>query len=256
MLATLQNKPRPVKHVHTAMSKKNGNRSAQPVVNGGKVEEDGEVVDEPDVADEPLVEVINQYNQYENEVVDVGDSPAEAASRDAVPVHIPAPGHERDSESPRTIITSRQAFLIALAFRSTSLLSQTFFQPDEFYQAYEPAHRLVFGTGYLTWEWRDLPPVPRATLETILERGGWRAKVVGLLGADAAAGGGYLRSWLWPGMFAAVYKALEVAGLDETGLIVRDRVVDVVLESFSWVIFWFSSCSSHWLPVSGSLPCR
>lgn len=211
------------------MSKKNGNGIAQPGANGDKVEEDDEVVDEPDVTDEPLVEVIDQYNQYENEVVHVGESrTAEAASRMAVPAPVPSQDHERssrESESPRTIITSREAFFIALAFRSTSLLSQTFFQPDEFYQAYEPAHRLVFGTGYLTWEWRDLPPVPRATLEAILERGGWKAKVVGLLGEKVAAGGGHLRSWLWPGMFAAVYKALELAGLDETGLIVRARAV-------------------------------
>jgi hypothetical protein len=236
------------------MSKKNGNGNAQPVVNGDKVEDDDEVVDEPDVTDEPLVEVIDQYNQYENEVVDVGESPAEAASR----VAVPAQDHGRslqDSESPCTIITSRQAFLIALAFRSTSLLSQTFFQPDEFYQAYEPAHRLVFGTGYLTWEWRDLPSVPRATLEAVLERGGWRAKVVGLLGENAAAGGGHLRSWLWPGVFALVYKALEVAGLDETGLIVRARAMTFPPNLFGWVIFSFSSLPFPLLERLALPPC-
>jgi phosphatidylinositol glycan class B len=31
----------------------------------------------------------------------------------------------------------------------------TFFQPDEYWQSLEPAHRLVFGYGYLTWEWRE-----------------------------------------------------------------------------------------------------
>lgn len=33
--------------------------------------------------------------------------------------------------------------------------TQTFFQPDEFYQSLEPAHKLVFGYGYLTWEWHQ-----------------------------------------------------------------------------------------------------
>ncbi|KAF3987709.1 hypothetical protein FT663_03708 [Candidozyma haemuli var. vulneris] len=31
----------------------------------------------------------------------------------------------------------------------------TFFQPDEFYQALEPAHKLVYGYGYITWEWHE-----------------------------------------------------------------------------------------------------
>lgn len=29
----------------------------------------------------------------------------------------------------------------------------TFFNPDEYWQSLEPAHRLVFGYGHLTWEW-------------------------------------------------------------------------------------------------------
>lgn len=32
---------------------------------------------------------------------------------------------------------------------------QTFFQPDEFFQALEPAHKMVYGYGYLTWEWKE-----------------------------------------------------------------------------------------------------
>lgn len=34
-----------------------------------------------------------------------------------------------------------------------ALTNSTFFQPDEFYQSLEPAHRLVYGYGYLTWEY-------------------------------------------------------------------------------------------------------
>lgn len=31
--------------------------------------------------------------------------------------------------------------------------TRTFFQPDEYFQALEPAHALVYGYGYWTWEW-------------------------------------------------------------------------------------------------------
>lgn len=36
-----------------------------------------------------------------------------------------------------------------------ALTTVTFFQPDEFFQALEPAHYYVFGYGYVTWEWRE-----------------------------------------------------------------------------------------------------
>lgn len=79
----------------------------------------------------------------------------------------------------------RSPLYLALAIRSLSLLRQTFFQPDEFFQALEPAHWLVFRSGYLSWEWRER-----------------------------------IRSWLWPAVFAAVYKALGFAGLEKTALLV------------------------------------
>lgn len=62
----------------------------------------------------------------------------------------------RSYSSPRL----RNVFLLCLAFRSVvGLVGQkTFFQPDEFYQSLEPAHRMVWGTGYETWEWRDSFP--------------------------------------------------------------------------------------------------
>ncbi len=46
-------------------------------------------------------------------------------------------------------------FLLALPVRlAWAALSRSFFQPDESWQSLEVAHRLVFGYGYLTWEWR------------------------------------------------------------------------------------------------------
>ncbi len=91
--------------------------------------------------------------------------------------------------------------LIPLLFRSlTLLLPQTYFQPDEFYQSLEPAHRLIYGYGYLTWEWRDLPRP-------------------GLFGEQ----GGRMRGWLWPLVFAGVYKLLQMTGMDQTFLFVSEH---------------------------------
>src|SRR5258708_919779 len=48
------------------------------------------------------------------------------------------------------------ALLIRVAI---ALATCTFFQPDEYFQALEPAHYLVFGYGDLTWEWTSKPPI-------------------------------------------------------------------------------------------------
>lgn len=51
--------------------------------------------------------------------------------------------------------TGRAPFLTVFAWRLVNALTiHTFFQADEYWQALEPAHRAVFGYGYLTWEWR------------------------------------------------------------------------------------------------------
>lgn len=47
-------------------------------------------------------------------------------------------------------------FCVVAALRVLNAVSiSTFFQPDEFYQALEPAHKLVYGYGYITWEWHE-----------------------------------------------------------------------------------------------------
>ncbi|EGO21054.1 glycosyltransferase family 22 protein [Serpula lacrymans var. lacrymans S7.9] len=49
--------------------------------------------------------------------------------------------------------------LLAIFLRLTiAITTQSFFQPDEYFQSLEPAHHLVFGYGRLTWEW--LSPYP------------------------------------------------------------------------------------------------
>ncbi|KAJ3224654.1 glycosylphosphatidylinositol anchor biosynthesis [Chytriomyces hyalinus] len=82
-----------------------------------------------------------------------------------------------------------------LGFRTyNALLIKTFFSPDEYWQSLEIAHEYVFGYGYLTWEWTHR-----------------------------------VRGFAHPMIFAAVFKALELAGLDDTELlIIAPKLVQAV----------------------------
>ncbi|KAJ0406817.1 hypothetical protein P43SY_008839 [Pythium insidiosum] len=62
-----------------------------------------------------------------------------------------------------------------------ALFVRTAFNPDEYWQSTEVAHRMVFGYGHLTWEWQD----------------------------DAR-----LRGFAHPAVFALLYKLLAIGGLD------------------------------------------
>lgn len=76
--------------------------------------------------------------------------------------------------------SEKNIFTLCLAFRiANSLLIQTYFNPDEHWQALEVAHRIVFGYGHLTWEWRK-----------------------------------GIRSYFHPLLFAVLYKVLALFGLD------------------------------------------
>ncbi|XP_018020158.1 GPI mannosyltransferase 3 isoform X2 [Hyalella azteca] len=71
-------------------------------------------------------------------------------------------------------------FLQFLFLRFLSVIFvQTYFVPDEYWQSLEVAHRMVFGYGYLTWEWHEC-----------------------------------IRSIFFPGLFAVLYKVLAVLRLD------------------------------------------
>lgn len=76
---------------------------------------------------------------------------------------------------------------------SMAVLTRTFFQPDEFFQSLEVAHRSVFGYGHLTWEWLAQVPV---------------------------------RSAFFPLLYMPVYYTLKLAHLDNSPLLVR--VADIV----------------------------
>ncbi|EXB94916.1 GPI mannosyltransferase 3 [Morus notabilis] len=74
----------------------------------------------------------------------------------------------------------RKVFAFCLAFRVVNaLLVQTYFNPDEHWQALEVAHRIAFGYGHLTWEWKK-----------------------------------GIRSYSHPLLFALLYKVLAFLGLD------------------------------------------
>ncbi|XP_064606648.1 GPI mannosyltransferase 3-like [Liolophura sinensis] len=83
--------------------------------------------------------------------------------------------------------SDQQLFLGLFAFRTVNaLLVQTYFVPDEFWQSQEVAHKMVFGYGYLTWEWRY-----------------------------------GLRGYLYPSMFAIFFKILAVFGLDNRLMLIK-----------------------------------
>ncbi|KAK5064505.1 hypothetical protein LTR84_000338 [Exophiala bonariae] len=65
----------------------------------------------------------------------------------------------QDKASNEFIFTSQNALLFLLALRLFNALTiRTFFQPDEYFQALEPAWQLAFGAdsgAWITWEWRE-----------------------------------------------------------------------------------------------------
>ncbi|KAF0913032.1 hypothetical protein E2562_019806 [Oryza meyeriana var. granulata] len=124
------------------------------------------------------------------EGVGVGDSTAaEASSTDK----------ERRDLLPWVLGSDPRVLALALAFRAANaLLVRTYFNPDEYWQCLEVAHRIVFGYGHLTWEWK---------------RG--------------------LRSYLHPLIFAALYKILALLHLDTPWFMsMAPRLLQSVFASF------------------------
>ncbi|KAK6127023.1 hypothetical protein DH2020_039239 [Rehmannia glutinosa] len=103
-------------------------------------------------------------------------------------------------------------FIFCLVTRMiNSLLVQTYFNPDEHWQAPEVAHRIAFGYGHLTWEWKK-----------------------------------GLRSYLHPVLFAALYKVLSFLRLDIPWFMIRaprllqsifSAIGDLYLYKLSEVLF-------------------
>lgn len=86
-----------------------------------------------------------------------------------------------------------------LVFRLVNALCvNTFFNPDEYWQAVEVAHRIAFGYGHLTWEWTER-----------------------------------IRGFTHPLVFAAVYALLRVTHLDYPILVVCHSLSFFLLPCFS-----------------------
>ncbi|KAF8033804.1 hypothetical protein BT93_C0153 [Corymbia citriodora subsp. variegata] len=94
---------------------------------------------------------------------------------------------EENLEESYPCSSEKRVFLLCLAVRVlNSLLVQTYFNPDEHWQALEVAHRIAFGYGHLTWEWKK-----------------------------------GIRGYLHPMIFALLYKVLAVLGLDKPWFMMR-----------------------------------
>ncbi len=103
-------------------------------------------------------------------------------------VAAPASRASSNADSPAPSLASMLPLLVAaLLIRLFFLVIGPFFiRPDEVFQALEPAHRLLTGHGAITWEWH--------------------------------AG---IRSWLLPGIIAAIMQASASAGLGHSVLAVQ-----------------------------------
>ncbi|KAJ9153496.1 hypothetical protein P3X46_026926 [Hevea brasiliensis] len=124
-------------------------------------------------------------------------------------------GEETKSQKSNIFSSSKNIFALCLAFRiANSLLIQTYFNPDEHWQALEVAHRIVFGYGHLTWEWKK-----------------------------------GIRSYLHPLVFALLFKVLALLGLDTPWFMTKaprllqalfSAVGDLYLYKLSYALFNYS----------------
>ncbi|KAM5554037.1 mannosyltransferase APTG1-like [Rosa sericea] len=102
---------------------------------------------------------------------------------------IPTKSQQEEKEGSQfdLLASPKNVYLFCLAFRIVNaLLVQTYFNPDEHWQALEVAHRITFGFGHLTWEWKK-----------------------------------GIRSYLHPLLFAFLYKVLALLGLDTPWFMVK-----------------------------------
>ncbi|PWY99880.1 hypothetical protein BCV70DRAFT_200792 [Testicularia cyperi] len=137
---------------------------------------------------------------------------SDAGTEDASPASVPSQPQASSSSSSSLFIPSiRSLFLSFLAFRIVNaLLTRTFFQPDEYYQSQEIAHRLVFGTGYVSWEWRGAAHSGQPG----------SASPAYLSAAFRNLAQGPIRSILHPLLFVPGYLLLRLTRLDNTPLLI------------------------------------
>ena len=110
---------------------------------------------------------------------------------------------EKDSISPATARALLIAFLlVGLALRvSTTLAIPGALNPDEIFQTQEPAHRLAYGYGVISWEWTT-----------------------------------GIRSWVFPAFLAGVMRATAWMGAAGRGYLLG---IPLVLSLLSLTTVWF-----------------
>ncbi|XP_076958345.1 mannosyltransferase APTG1-like [Bidens hawaiensis] len=111
----------------------------------------------------------------------------------------PKSSQEDSKQGSSQFPSSKKIFTLCLIFRIiNSLFVQTYFNPDEHWQALEVAHRVTFGYGHLTWEW---------------SKG--------------------IRSYLHPMLFAILYKILSILHLDTPLFMIKaPRLFQSVFSAF------------------------
>lgn len=112
----------------------------------------------------------------------------------------------RSSDPSRRELTSAHYLLIgflfvALLVRINAARAPNIVHPDGIFQTLEPAHRLAYGYGVVTWEWRD-----------------------------------GIRSWVFPGFLAVVMRTTAWLGLGSSGYM---WAISIVLALVSLVTVWF-----------------
>ncbi len=106
----------------------------------------------------------------------------------------------------------------ALAVRLFVVATHSYIaHPDETFQYLEPAHRLAFGSGVITWEYRD-----------------------------------GIRSWLLPGLIAGVMRAVALVDPDPAAYVTTLRVL-CVLASLSVPFVGFQLAARRFGPAAGLL---
>ena len=100
------------------------------------------------------------------------------------------------------------SFWIIVIFRIINIcFIRTWFVPDEYWQSLEVAHHMIFGFGYLTWEWKE-----------------------------------GLRSYFHPLIFSGLYKILYFLNLDNNLFLIQfsPRLLQAFLSSISdWCFYQF-----------------
>ncbi len=110
---------------------------------------------------------------------------------------------KRDRSRFRAVLSWVALLGLALGLRvALAIGSPSIFQPDETYQTLEPAHRLAFGYGVITWEWRE-----------------------------------GVRSWMFPAFLAGLMRSMAWLGPGSSGYI---NGIVVVLSLISLSTVWFA----------------